>query len=98
MRKFWIALVMVVMLTCMASPVAVEAESYQDRYVIAERTYDNIVPSRYNTIYKEVKRRDASAARTMVAAARDNCLSSTNDAHFFGPSSDRPFDCSSFLY
>lgn len=71
-----------------------ESESYQDRYLIAYHTYDNVTPNKYNRIYKDV--RDASAKRTMVDAARDNCVITVQDGRFFGPNSNRPFDCTSF--
>lgn len=72
----------------------VDAEGYEDRYLIAYHTYAEITPMKYNVIYKSV--RDDSARRTMIDAARDYCRNEVDSGRFFGPKSERPFDCTSF--
>jgi uncharacterized alpha/beta hydrolase family protein len=98
MRRFTLILSTILFCIFTLGLAAGEANTseYQDRYIIASKTYLKVVPTRYNQIYLSVKRVDKSAARTMVTAARETCENTVNNAWFVGPNANSdhpPFDC-----
>jgi len=80
------------MLGSLMGTALVQAEEYRNDYDISVRTYLKVTPSKYNGIYKTVQ---TSSKEVMVDAARDACLygSGIKNPRFYGPNSDRPFDC-----
>ncbi len=66
-----------------------ESESYQDRYIIAQQTYDTMTSDAYRVAYYKVRRIDLSAARTMRHAARDMC------ENVYGGDFQEDFSCKS---
>lgn len=97
MHKYIVFLSALLFAMSISAVLSIEAdtEDVSNAYRNAQATYKHVVPTRYNQIYKD-NLQDRSSRKVWVEAARDYCLNNVNDAYFYGPRSERPFDCTSF--